>query len=322
MRRVLIAIAILVVTALPSFAADASGPDPGGNCPDKRGAGGPMMQHHPEMKQEMMRSPQHLLMMAYHKNVMIFGQALAKVARQGETVPREFARTAIAEMRRSVEELEKYRAEAMPNMPAGTKERGEMQRMMDQHLVDVKTHLRQLEELTRSDRIPSQEVLRHLNSIFEGCDRMGCGQMHGGGMHCGEMHGKGGCGCGEKMGMMPAGGPQMMHDLVQKMKAQDADMARQVENMRQAPRDKKVDIMAGIVTQLVQQRHDLTAHMEKMQHHMMHRDRGMHPGIQHGCAEGAQVPPPPPGTPMFRNGEGPDEEPDMDMDDMDMDEVE
>jgi hypothetical protein len=61
--------------------------------------------------------------------------------------------------------------------------------MMDQHLVDVKAHLRELENLARADRIPSQEVIKHLDAMIEGCEGMDCGMMPGKGMH--GMHGKG-----------------------------------------------------------------------------------------------------------------------------------
>ena len=226
MKRILMAIAVLAVTVVPAFAADVADPDmnrpmPGmmgtdpdmktmperampemkgtvpdmKAMPDTRGSapGGAadtmkgMPQHH-GMKKEMMRNPQHLLMMAHHKNVLTFGHMLEKMARQGETVPRDFARAAIAEMRRSTEEMERYRAGAMRDMPAEMKDQGDMKKKMDQHLVNVKTHLRQLEDLASKDRIPSQEVLKHLEPIFEGCEGMGCGKMDGKGRHGGMMH--------------------------------------------------------------------------------------------------------------------------------------
>lgn len=180
MNRVLVAIAALVIF-LPAFSTQLQAQETPGSMRQ-------MMHQHPEMKKEMMANPQHMLMMAYHSNMMTFSHKLMKVARQGETVPREFARTAIAEMRRSTEEMERYRAEAMRNVPANVKEHGDMQKMMDQHLVDVKTHLRELENLARADRIPSQDVLKHLDAMIEGCEGMEC-VMHGEGMQ--GMQGKG-----------------------------------------------------------------------------------------------------------------------------------
>lgn len=307
MRRVLIALAILAVTASLSFAADQRPAMRG-----QQGMMGQMMHQNPEMMQQMRRNPQHLLMRAYHRNVMNFGHALGNVARQGETVPPQFARTAIAEMRRNIEEMEKYRAESMATLPAGMKGRGEMQKMMDEHLVNVKKELRQLEDLAKSDRIPSQEVLKHLRAMFEQCGDMGYGQMQGGAPYCGG--GRGGyCGhgCNGKMMPMMQERRQMMQQMTERMKAQDAEMSRKVDEMKKAPRDQKMDRLAEIVAQLVQQRAEMTAHMERMQNHMMPAQQG-YPQY---------APPPPPNTPMFRNGQGPDDddEVDMDMDEMEMD---
>lgn len=213
MNRIIVAIAALVIF-LPAFSTQLQAHETPGSMRQ-------MMQQHPEMKKEMMANPQHMLMMAYHSNMMTFSHKLMKVARQGETVPREFARTAIAEMRRSTEEMERYRAEAMRNVPADVKEHGDMQKMMDQHLVDVKTHLRELENLARADRIPSQDVLKHLEAMIEGCEGMACGMMHGKGMQGMQgkgmhgMHGKGmhhGCaaceGCAGCVGCLCEGCPK------------------------------------------------------------------------------------------------------------------
>lgn len=211
MKRILIAIAVLAVTVLSSQAADVGAPDMNRTTPDVKASQPDMkgtMKHgmHRGMPKEMMRNPQHLLVMAYHKNVLTFGHMLEMAARQGETVPREVARTAIAEMRRSTEEMEKYRAAAMRDMPADMKDHGDMKKKMDQHLIEVKTHLRQLEDLAKNDRIQSQEVLKHLQFLKE-CEGMGCGNgMQGGKMHHDGMmhhdekmhrdgHGKGMHGC-------------------------------------------------------------------------------------------------------------------------------
>ena len=303
MKRMLIAMAVLAVTALPSFAADAPTADMTGNSPDMGGMRR-MMQQHPGMKKEMMRNPQHLLMMAYHRNLINFGRTLEKTARQGELVQREVARTAIAEMRRSVDEMEKYRAGAMATMPADMKP-GEMHKMMDQHLVTVKTQLRELEDLTKSDRIKSQDVIKHLQPILAGCEEMDCGMGGGRGMYGRGMYGKRGmrgCGCQQAMPEHH----EMMEGILQKMKGQDAELGKQVEQMTRAPRDQKVDLMADIVAKLVQQRAAMTANMEKMQKHM------------HG--DGASMP-----LPACMNGvndEDTDEDADTDsMDDTDNDDM-
>jgi len=171
MKRILTAIVFAVVTVMPGFAADVPAAGDVGTMKQ-------LMEKHPEMMKEMMKSRQHLLMMAYHNNVVTFGHVLNEMAEQGQTVPVDFARTAISEMRRGTEEIEKYRAQTMRNMPADMKGGRDVHRVMDQHLAKVKTHLRQLEDLAKSDRIQSQEVIKHLQLIFEGCEGMDCGMGH------------------------------------------------------------------------------------------------------------------------------------------------
>lgn len=264
MKKVLLTVALFALTAIP-FVSGVQANDEVRRTPGTAAGKDSTSAMNRPMRKAMMGNPQHQLMMAYHKNVVIFGRALENVAKQGETVPPVFARTAIAEMRRSTEEMEKYRAGALASMPE--MQRGNMQKMMDEHLVNVKTHLRQLEELSQGDRIPSQEVLTHLQAIFKGPG----GMMHGRGP--GGMGMRGGCAgcysggcpqCGSGQEMMPQH-RQMMQQMTQRLKAQDAELIQRVEKMKRAPRDKKLDQLADIVTTIVQQRAAMTSQMEKMQ---------------------------------------------------------
>lgn len=295
MKGIAITIAILVTTALPSFAGGPAGCS--GNGP---GAMKAMMG--PGMKQQMAPTPRHLLMRAYHENVAFFARTLAQVAGQGETVPKDVARTAIAEMRRSTEEMEKLRATIIHDLPAGDARRDQMQRMVDEHLVSAKTHIRELEELAKRDTIPSREVLEHLQFLSQGC-----GDSAGKGMPCGERHRRqhaGGCGCEKSMGMTER--HQAMGKMAQEMRAEDADMALQVEKMNRAPRDEKVDVMAALVSRLVQQRARFTSHLEEMQQHMMRRHGG---GMQHSgaCLEAPAAGKAGEGTDEYDNDSDPDD---------------
>lgn len=144
MKRIMIALVAMAVTmaaaAMPTFAAEVSAPNQ--KMDQKQ-----MMQHpgqHPGM-QAMMRNPQHLLAMAYHKNLVHFGMALKKVAQQGETVPKDFARAAVIEMRRSADQMEIKHAEALRDMPAEQKaKQADMTKMMDAHMAEMKTQLAQI----------------------------------------------------------------------------------------------------------------------------------------------------------------------------------
>jgi hypothetical protein len=57
--------------------------------------------------------------------------------------------------------------------------------------------------------------------------------------------------------------------LMADMEAQDAELAGEIATMNSAAEDKKLDLMAAIVTHMVEQRTAMDARMEKMQGGMM-----------------------------------------------------
>jgi hypothetical protein len=57
--------------------------------------------------------------------------------------------------------------------------------------------------------------------------------------------------------------------MMAEMKAQDAGLSEQVAKMNRAPADKKMDLMAAVLTQMVEQRIAMDARMEKMHEEMM-----------------------------------------------------
>ena len=220
------------------------------------------------MKRQMMQNAPHLLMMAFHRNVSSFALTLNLAAEQGPTVPPQVARVATAEMRRSLEEMEKYRAQGMRDLQMDKDRR----KMMDEHIVRVKTNLRQLEELARRDRIDSEEVKKHLTAIFEGCEEAGCDVMPGG-MGQG-WHGRGDGGADGAMCDCPCGEhipehSRMMEKMRRKVKSQDAELDTLVQEMNRASGDRKLDLLAEVVTRMVRQRAELTADMEQMQKQMV-----------------------------------------------------
>lgn len=285
MKRITAGIAFFLLGAVPAFAADP--PAQESKYPSAQAGSLPGDAQARPMRQ-MMHNPQHLLMMAYHRNVSSFGQALYLAAEEGTTVPAQVARAAVAEMRRSTEEMEKQRALLMRDAPLSP----DRQKMLDDHLVQVKMQLRQLEELVKKDRIDAAEIRKHLQAVFEECEGAGCemmpGAMHGamqGRRYPGGAHGHGamaGCQCQPPMqehGMM-------MQRMMQKVKSQDAELAGLVQEMKGAPRDKKIDLLEEVVSAMVQQRAELTADMERMQTRMMQGHPRMRSGMmQQGGAD-------------------------------------
>jgi len=67
--------------------------------------------------------------------------------------------------------------------------------------------------------------------------------------------------------------------MMAEMKAQDAELTEHVAKMNSAPADKKLDVMAAVITHMVEQRIAMNAKMEKMhedmmQHMMQHMQSG------------------------------------------------
>jgi DNA repair exonuclease SbcCD ATPase subunit len=231
---------------------------------------------------EVVGNPQQMLMMAYHENLMTFGDQLRKVANQSQTVPREFAKAAVSEMKRSTEEMERYRAEAR-TVPGEMREGADTRQMIDQHLVAVKTHLRDLEELTRSgQQIRSQDVVAHLDAMSAGCQGRDCGAIFAGLMPAWSQGQAAGSEVRteqqamtrqqEAMNQQQAAMNQqhaMMSQMTQRMKTQDAELARDVEALKAADAEanpsKKLNLLTDIVTKMTEQRAQMTADMERMQ---------------------------------------------------------
>ncbi len=74
-------------------------------------------------------------------------------------------------------------------------------------------------------------------------------------------------------------GKSMTQDaMMADMKAQDAQLTGQIAEMNRAPEDKKVDLMAAVLTQMAAQRTTAYLHMENMQGEMMQlRQMGKEP---------------------------------------------
>ena len=71
------------------------------------------------------------------------------------------------------------------------------------------------------------------------------------------------------------------------MKAQDTELTAQVAKMNSAPEDKKLDLVAAVVTQMVEQRTAMNARMAKMKDEMMNH---MMEHMQMGKESMAQCP--------------------------------
>lgn len=251
MKGMSAAVAVLVLATVPALAAGPSA-EPYRNMPQMKDAvpGSPGYIMKGSMPREMTRTPQHLLMMAYHRNVQNFARTLYAASDAGAPVPVQLARVAVAEMRRSVEEMEKYLA--------GMQLPPQRQKMMDQHLVEVKMHLRELENLVRGDRVDAARVKSHIEPLLSGCRDAVCAQMRGRSVQ----------------GMGPHGGApamrgMMMEKMLELAKEQDEELADLLQELDQAPPEKKLDAVVETVRSMARQRAEMTEEMEQNHEEMM-----------------------------------------------------
>ena len=160
LKAFMISFAIVATTTLPAIAANEPPPDLKGQMKS-------VMQEHPELMQEIMANPHHVLAMAYRNNLLSFGQALKKTAGLCDIVPPELARTAVNEMKHSLDQLEKQHAAVLQALPADKKALlGDIPTLMQEHLAEMKMRVNHLDDLSKKDRIPSKDVLDDLQFCF------------------------------------------------------------------------------------------------------------------------------------------------------------
>jgi hypothetical protein len=77
---------------------------------------------------------------------------------------------------------------------------------------------------------------------------------------------------------MGDGKPMTQATMMADMKAQDDQLTGQITEMNRAPADKKLDLMAAVLTQMAEQRRTAYLRMEKMRGEMMQlRQMGKEP---------------------------------------------
>lgn len=128
---------------------------------------------------DMMQEPHHLLAMAYHESMAAFAKTLSKQAEKTSALNAEFARDAVAEMRRNFDQMMRHHQEHTQAMNAA--QRAQMDAMMKQmepHHAKMKEQLEALERETGGDRIDRQRVAQHAVEFVKHLDQMS--GMHGG----------------------------------------------------------------------------------------------------------------------------------------------
>jgi len=149
----------------------------------QQGASG-MPQHQQGMMDmsAMKREPHHLLAMAYKDNLVNFAKALRQAAAEAKTVNSEFARSAVAEMKRSFDQMQQHHQDHIKAMAEQMKTHmADMMKQMDAHHAAIKDHLAALDKEVHTAAADSKSISGHVAEILKQCD--GMSKTHAGTMN-------------------------------------------------------------------------------------------------------------------------------------------
>lgn len=134
-----------------------------------------------DMMTPMMSNPHHKLGMAYMKNLQNFAEALkSDIATTGK-VDKDLAATAVKEMKKSLDQMQKHHREMQKSMTAEMKSRmADMVKMMDNRFDATRQHLSSLEKEVKAKMPDPKKVTQELEQIGKQCEMMK--KMHKGEM--------------------------------------------------------------------------------------------------------------------------------------------
>ena len=165
---------ILAVSALILFIA----PGVLAQTEPQQGAQKPMQKDMSMMDMSgMMNEPHHALAMAYMQNIGTFAKTLKTQAEGNSPLNAKFARAAVAEIKRSLDQMEEHHGEHMKTM--NTEMRSHMATMMkdmEMHRSRLKDAVSALEKDVRSDHPDSKQIAADSDNILKHCDEMS--KMH------------------------------------------------------------------------------------------------------------------------------------------------
>jgi hypothetical protein len=129
----------------------------------------------------MRKEPHHLLAMAYKDNLVNFAKALRQQAAVTKTVNPEFARAAVAEMRRGFDQMQQHHQDHMKTMDEKMKaQMADMMKQMDAHHLAIKEHLAALDKEVQTSTPDAKSISKYVAEILKHCD--GMAKMHAGTM--------------------------------------------------------------------------------------------------------------------------------------------
>jgi hypothetical protein len=135
------------------------------------------MPQHMEGMQGMggMMGPHHVLAMAYRDNLATFAKALQGQVAHSKTVDLDLARPAVAEMRRSFDQMQQHHQAQMQMMMMGDSAKAPMagtMQHMETHLTALGEHLTALEAEVSAGTPDPKKVSAHTSEILKQCAGM------------------------------------------------------------------------------------------------------------------------------------------------------
>ncbi len=125
----------------------------------------------------MMQEPHHQLAMAYKKNLENFAKALQQEAAKTATVNPEFARAAVAEMKRSFDLMQQHHQDHMKTIDEKMKaQMSDMMKQMETQDMAIKESLARLDKEVHNSAPDSKNISTYVDDILKNCDMS---KMHG-----------------------------------------------------------------------------------------------------------------------------------------------
>jgi hypothetical protein len=133
------------------------------------------MQHDMSMMDmsSMMNEPHHALAMAYMQNIGTFAKTLQTQAEGSSPLTAEFARAAVAEIKRSLDQMEEHHGEHMKTMSEEMRSHmAAMMKDMEMHRSMLKDAVSALEKDVQADHPDSKQIAADSDNILKHLDEM------------------------------------------------------------------------------------------------------------------------------------------------------
>lgn len=126
---------------------------------------------------KMMNEPHHVLAMAYMQNMGTFAKALRDQAQASSPLDATFARAAVAEIKRSLDQMEEHHGEHMKMMSEEMRSHmAAMMKDMDMHRSMLKDAVSALEKDVHADQLNAKQITTDSANVLKHLDEMS--KMH------------------------------------------------------------------------------------------------------------------------------------------------